>query len=313
MYLRSCRWFFLLTFTVLLEFGSFAALVAPPTLSISEGFDTGVDVSSWLTWNDVNSATSSYSVEISTDNKAYTQMLRTGLGEQTAKLRVPYGVLYWARVRAMSGTSGSEYSPTVQIVGVAPPSRITAVSTNTGSALVGWRDNSKNEEGFSVERSRDGGQTFTLITKVASGASSFLDSTALPAERYLYRVRAFVTAGESPPTETVEIAPGLPPDSPGEVDAYTINESTTGTSSTSVLVNWKDRSLTETGWRIDQRTETGTWTKVGAYPSSYTGNSHLVRGLSPWHHLLFPSLLHQRRGRFHSRGGAHSLAICAQP
>lgn len=280
-FLRPCQLLFVLIFPVLLAFNSTAALVSPPSLAVSEGYDTGVDVSAWITWDDVNSAIASYGVEVSTNATTYSQILRTGVGEKTAKLRIPYGVHYWARVRAMAGSEVSAYSPTVQIVGVAPPSRITASSTNTGSALIGWRDNSLNEAGFSVERSRDGGQTFTVVAKTASGAVSFLDTTVLLKERYLYRVRSFVAAGESPPTTTIEIAPGLPPDSPEEVDAYTVNESTTGSSSTSVLVTWKDCSLTETGWRIDQRSESSTWTKVGAYPATYTGNSHLVRGLTP--------------------------------
>jgi hypothetical protein len=83
----------------------------------------------------------------------------------------------------------------------AAPTGLTATSQHTGKPTgeitLAWTDNSDNEDGFRVERSRsvDGG--FEEIATVGSGATSFVDRTAQRKVTYFYRVRAFNRSGNS--------------------------------------------------------------------------------------------------------------------
>ncbi|MDB6078674.1 MAG: hypothetical protein JWO82_2421 [Akkermansiaceae bacterium] len=54
-----------------------------------------------------------------------------------------------------------------------------------------WQDNSANETGFAIERSADGGVTFTRIGTVAAGVTTFSDAAVEPFTQQTYRVAAF--------------------------------------------------------------------------------------------------------------------------
>lgn len=59
-----------------------------------------------------------------------------------------------------------------------------------------WNDNSDNEDGFKIERSTDG-ETFEEIGTVGSDVSTYLDTTIVDNQEYVYRVKAFNQYGDS--------------------------------------------------------------------------------------------------------------------
>ncbi|MDQ5858239.1 MAG: metallophosphoesterase [Acidobacteriota bacterium] len=79
----------------------------------------------------------------------------------------------------------------------AAPSGLTATAVSRSRIDLAWQDNSSNETGFQVERSRSGG-AFSLIATTAAGATSYSNTSGLtPGKLYSYRVRAINAAGTS--------------------------------------------------------------------------------------------------------------------
>ncbi len=79
----------------------------------------------------------------------------------------------------------------------AAPSALTATAISRSRIDLAWTDNSSNETGFQIERSRAGG-AFSLIATTAANATTYSDTTGLtPNKLFSYRVRAINAAGSS--------------------------------------------------------------------------------------------------------------------
>jgi hypothetical protein len=75
------------------------------------------------------------------------------------------------------------------------PSNLTAISTG-GDVTITWKDNSSNETGFRVERSKGTPGNFKYIGTAEANASSFKD-VKVDAGNYYYRVAASISGGFS--------------------------------------------------------------------------------------------------------------------
>ncbi len=90
----------------------------------------------------------------------------------------------------------------------AAPSNLTAqASLQNGSAQVKlqWNNTSNNQTGFYVERSADGGKTWTLIATLTGNANNYIDTTAARGTTYEYEVCAFNALGDSPFSNLVTV------------------------------------------------------------------------------------------------------------
>jgi hypothetical protein len=63
------------------------------------------------------------------------------------------------------------------------------------SVSLTWQDNSNNETGFLVERSTNGGRSWTQIGQVCANVTSFTDTSVTKNKTYCYRVRAYNAGG----------------------------------------------------------------------------------------------------------------------
>jgi predicted phage tail protein len=79
-----------------------------------------------------------------------------------------------------------------------------------------WRDNATNETGFAVERSTDGGATWTQIATPGprnnTGNVAYVDTTVTAGNTYFYRVWAVNAIGRSvnPTNQTSAVVPAIP-------------------------------------------------------------------------------------------------------
>lgn len=86
---------------------------------------------------------------------------------------------------------------TPQVVIPAAPSGLSATAASSAQINLSWIDNSSNETGFRIERSSDGGSTYSLIDTTAAGATSYTNANLSAGTTYHYRICAYNSAGNS--------------------------------------------------------------------------------------------------------------------
>ncbi|WP_158303643.1 cupredoxin domain-containing protein [Methanosphaerula palustris] len=149
-----------------------------------------------------------------------------------------------------------------------PPSNLSAARLNGNQGIqLTWTDASTTETGFVIQRATDAGFTNSPTTfTVAANTKTYTDATAAQATQYFYRVLARNLVGDT-------VTPGFPTlagdsawsntASPGGATPSTSPKSVTATAARvnnnfdRVTLTWTDTSTTETGFRIQQATDSG--------------------------------------------------------
>jgi hypothetical protein len=101
-------------------------------------------------------------------------------------------------VGVSDGRGGTDQA-TLLINVIAPliaPSNLTATPVATKRIDLAWADNSSSELGFKIERSTNG-KSYSQITTVAAGVTSFSDTGLRSGRKYYYRVRAYNASSNS--------------------------------------------------------------------------------------------------------------------
>jgi hypothetical protein len=78
----------------------------------------------------------------------------------------------------------------------AAPSQLAATATGASTVDLQWNDNSNEENGFKIERKKNGGN-FSQIATVGADVNSYQDAGLNPNATYIYRVRASNSNGDS--------------------------------------------------------------------------------------------------------------------
>ena len=189
----------------------------------------------------------------------------TGLAEVTA---------HPVRVRANNAIGSSAYSAEVSpaITGILAPTNLSVSVTGT-TVNVSWTDASLVETEYRVERSSNGGTSYSLVATTAADASSYAD-TNRPDGTYKYRVAAVRSSspfGQSewttqPGTVTVASVPAAP-----------TGLSVSGVTNTRLDLSWSDIASNETGYVIERRLmPSGSFSQIAAIAAnevSYRDNT----------------------------------------
>jgi hypothetical protein len=176
--------------------------LSPTDLSASAQGHDRID----LAWSDTGLLEDGYRIERSPDGERFTliaTLAADSTGFSDSGLAAETGYFY--RVSAFNGNGVAEPSnqawattePAPVPAPAAPGALVAQALSDSGIAL-SWSDQSDDEDGFDIERSSDGGQTWSGIARLPSNTGSHTDEGLEPATYYLYRVRAFGPGGESP-------------------------------------------------------------------------------------------------------------------
>ena len=125
---------------------------------------------------------------------------------------------YWYQVLATKdgGTSRISNSASAVIATVLPisPAGTDALPGGSSVAAVTWGDTPTNEAGFRVERSTDGGASWVVAGRAGIDEIWFYDVEQPSEQQLCYRVIAFNSQGDSPPSNTDCTTLPAAPDTP---------------------------------------------------------------------------------------------------
>jgi subtilisin family serine protease len=157
----------------------------------------------------------------------------------------------------------------------APPTNLVASAVSSSQIDLTWTDGSDDENGFSIERSTDGGVTYEPAAQVAANSSGYSDTGLTPSTTYWYRVRADNTAGSSSWVVSESATTQAPPPAP----SAPVSLDATVASHQQIDLAWSDVGG-EDGYRVERSEDGGaTWTEAGTSGADVTVFSDM--GLTP--------------------------------
>ncbi len=216
-----------------------------PTNLVATGSGSNVD----LTWTDNSEIEAGYVVYRWTAANGTPAVVMT-LPANTTAYQDP-GLaddtyLYQVRATKDGGESNGSNNASASVL-TGPPAAaagVDAYPASSNSMTIAWRDNSATEAGFRIERSSDGGLSWTAVGTVAANWTSFSEGS-LPSEQpACYRVMAFNGLGDAPASNT-DCA--TPPAAPTGLVA-------TGAEAGAIDLAWMDNSGVEEGYAVERLT-----------------------------------------------------------
>jgi hypothetical protein len=163
--------------------------------------------------------------------------------------------------------------PTV-IVTVADPTGLSASAVSATQVNLGWTDNASNETNYLLQRSSDGGATWTNLATLGANSTTYSDTSVNASSTYVYRVGAYNATTTSAYSNTATaMTPAV-----AQVPATPIHVATNADSSTQITIEWADVA-NETGYRAQRSSDGVNWTTVGTVGANVT--SFANTGLAP--------------------------------
>jgi len=140
------------------------------------------------------------------------------------------------------------------------PSSLAATAASTSQINLTWTDNSSNESGFEIQRSTDGFSTVQSFT-VGTDVRTYSDTGLASGVSYSYRVRSFNDGGYSAFSNQASATTAQVPNAPSGLTA-------TAVSSSRIDLAWTDNSNNESGFSIERRTSSGSFTQIAQVGSN---------------------------------------------
>ncbi len=212
-----------------------------------------------LSWTDNAVNEEGFRIERSTDGAVFAAVNTLGPGVTSCSdSGLNADTAYWYRVTAYN--NGGEASTSIKSVTTLKsiphtPENFSAVSISESQVNLSWDDIAFNEEGYILERSNDGGGTFTPLATLSPDTTSYSDTERTENYRYDYRIRAFNNGGESSMVTVFVTTLRSFPLAPTELYA-------TASTSTKVMVTWSDHAFNEVGYHIERSTDGETYVEL---------------------------------------------------
>ncbi len=237
-----------------------------------------------LTWTDNTTLATAYSVQRSADGSTWTT-LTSSLSATAMTYTDNSGAGTWYyRVQANDSTGDvSPYSNTVSIATIpTTPTSLGATASSSALAInLTWTDMAVTETAYDVDRSADGGATWTTLTStLPANTQAYSDTTVAPATPYSYRVKATNSTGSSGYSN---IAGATSPNGPPPPLAPSGLTATVkgGGGGQKIALSWKDNATNATNYVVDRSTNQTNWTRLtsslSASATGYTDNNSIAR------------------------------------
>lgn len=173
-------------------------------------------------------------------------------------LTVQPNTTYWYQVFAYN-LAGELPSNVVSVTtpGQPPaaPTNLVATAVSSTQVDLSWTDNANNEDGFTVERSTDGGVTWAQIGQTGANVTSFSDLAVEPKMTYDYRVYAFNAGGPSPYSNVATAV------TPGEIPQAPSNLIASGGRGY-IRLRWTDNANNELGFYVERSSNGVDFTRI---------------------------------------------------
>ncbi len=161
----------------------------------------------------------------------------------------------------------------------AAPSSVTASGASASQINLSWQNNYGGVLGFLLERETGTSGNWTQIATLATGTTTYQDTSLQANSSYSYRLRAYNTAGNSPYSAVAAGATLMPvPDAPSGLSASAISAS-------QINLSWQNNATNAQGVFIERQTgSSGSWTQianVAAGTTSYQDTSLAANSAIP--------------------------------
>ncbi|MBN1516453.1 fibronectin type III domain-containing protein [Candidatus Sumerlaeota bacterium] len=219
---------------------------APADLSATATSQTLIQ----LTWTDNADDESGFELERSLNGVDSWTLITSPTANVEAYDDAPLSpaTTYHYRVRAVNAGCASAWSNIAAAATLpnppAAPTELTAIASSQTRIELTWTDNADNETTYTLERSPNGEDDWTVAAELPENTSACADDELTTATPYFYRLRAENTGGVSAWSNIAE-ATTLPdlPLAPTDI-------SIAMTSQTQIAISWRDRSYNETGFIV---------------------------------------------------------------
>jgi hypothetical protein len=236
-----------------------------------------------LTWQDNTTAATAYSVQRSADGNTWSVLTSSLPGNATSYTDNTAGTWYYRVLASDNSGHISSYSNVVYMATVptAPINLAALASSSTLAINLSWTDTSVTETAFVVERSANGGATWTvLVSTLPANTQAYSDTSVAPLTQYTYRVKATnatVSSAYSNLANATSPNGPPPPLAPNSLTASVQG----GGNGQKVNLSWKDNTTNATNYVVDRSTNQTSWTRLtsslSATATSYTDGSGLAR------------------------------------
>src|SRR6058998_2540166 len=227
---------------------SSSSITSATTLAVVPSSPTGLAAASvsssqnGLTWtapaDNGGSAITGYKIERSTDGGTTWSALVANTGSTATTYSdtgLTHTTTYTYRISALNsvGPSSTSNSASATTLAVAPtsPSAPTAAPVSSSQINLSWTAPADNGgsaiTGYKIERSTDGGSTWTtLVANTASPATAYSDTGLTHTTTYTYRVSAINSVGTGSPSSSASATTlAVAPSSPTGLAAATVSSS----------------------------------------------------------------------------------------